>query len=130
MIYFIQQGMDGPIKIGKAISPRKRLKTLQVGSPDTLHLLAIEKGGHGREKHLHDRYTKERIRGEWFKSSERLLDYARRLPDSNMKAKAWDIIDKLAPPAPRPDNPRASKIVQCLIREAKARIGNPQTYRI
>ena len=41
VIFFIQAGHDGPIKIGKAVDPEKRLQTLQTGTHEMLRLLAV-----------------------------------------------------------------------------------------
>lgn len=66
MIYFIQQGEVGPIKIGVADSPDRRLGWLQCGNPQKLYLRAILVGGMPEERILHDRFASGHIRGEWF----------------------------------------------------------------
>lgn len=65
-VYFIQAGEGGPIKIGTAISPEKRLKQHQTSSHDTLVLLGVRPGDCGLEAELHHRFCEHRLRGEWF----------------------------------------------------------------
>lgn len=62
------------IKIGKAKDPEERLKTLQTGSPVKLKLIGVIKcksSAHAYhvEKLAHDRFYKQRKRGEWFRLS-------------------------------------------------------------
>lgn len=66
MIYFIQSGEF--VKIGHcARDPIRRLEKLQIGNPITLKIVALMEGGHKDEQHLHLRFHKLRVRGEWFK---------------------------------------------------------------
>lgn len=66
--YFVQGCKGGPIKIGKAIDPKKRLKELQTGHPYRLIQLLVLKGD--RESELHARFAQTRCNGEWFEQSE------------------------------------------------------------
>ena len=76
MIYFIQQGTDGPIKIGYTSgSVERRISTLQTASPEKLHLIAKGNGTKVNESMLHQMFSDERLNGEWFKPSERLIEY-------------------------------------------------------
>jgi predicted transcriptional regulator len=77
LIYFIQQGEDGPIKIGKSQDPEERLKALQSRTKTPLILLAVCEGC---ERCLHHRFADLRIRGEWFQPVHRLLNYIARFP--------------------------------------------------
>jgi hypothetical protein len=66
-IYFIQAG-SGPIKIGCASYPRRRLKELQCASHEKLKLLATIPGGdRTMEAELHRLLRPHQIRREWFK---------------------------------------------------------------
>lgn len=65
-LYFIQQGDDGPIKIGHARSPRRRLGELQPGSSDDLHIVAACEDGAGLESEVHAALRDHWIRGEWY----------------------------------------------------------------
>lgn len=62
--YFIQAGYDGPIKIGRAGNPIRRLNELQTGSYLNLLLIAQVKGN--VEKQLHSLFKEHHLRGEWF----------------------------------------------------------------
>lgn len=73
MIYFIQMGEDGPIKIGKADDPRQRLNSLQIGCPVALTLLGVLDGDVEREADLHAGFDDARLRGEWFSPVPDLL---------------------------------------------------------
>jgi hypothetical protein len=75
VIYFIQQGHDGPIKIGLAETERDcehRLRLLQVGNPQRLRLLAVMGGRMDCDKALHAVFVRGRIRGEWVQGGTRV----------------------------------------------------------
>lgn len=65
-VYFIQAEHGGPVKIGTAAAPERRLAELQCGNPDALVLRATIDGDELTERDLHDRYAEHHIRGEWF----------------------------------------------------------------
>jgi len=71
IIYFIQQGKDGPIKIGITDDLKSRVSSLQTANPYKLHLLYSEKLQPGlaekEEAHLHWVFKGIRLRGEWFR---------------------------------------------------------------
>jgi hypothetical protein len=73
-VYFIRGESGGPIKIGYTTDITKRLNTLQTGYPDTLKLLALVPGSTKDELILHEEFTEYRMRGEWFKPVEPLLE--------------------------------------------------------
>lgn len=76
MIYFIQEGEDGPIKIGSASDPQVRLGDLQVGNPTELRIVATRAGDARFERYLHRRFVLGRLRGEWFSAdTPGLRDY-------------------------------------------------------
>lgn len=78
MIYFIQQGYSGAIKIGYTDSDaQQRLSQLQVGNPNHLLLVATMPGNIDDEGRLHLLFQKFRINGEWFKNTETLQTYIR-----------------------------------------------------
>ena len=76
MIYFIQQGIAGPIKIGKTEDMKSRMHDLQVGNPDQLRLVGVQDRD---EITLHIKYRDHRLRGEWFKASQEIVDYINQL---------------------------------------------------
>lgn len=75
MIYFIQESSRGLIKIGLAVDPQSRLIELQVGSPHTLTLLLVVDGDRDDERRLHRRFSRHRVRGEWFKPQAAVLHF-------------------------------------------------------
>lgn len=79
MIYFIQQGPHGPIKIGHTTNAIRRLRNLQIGNPDPLHIVATTHGDPSLESKLHIRFQSLRIMGEWFKPGTELLEYIKGL---------------------------------------------------
>lgn len=54
------------IKIGVAANIQKRLKQLQIGSASPIVLRWQSPGGYLLESHLHEKFTRLRITGEWF----------------------------------------------------------------
>lgn len=86
MIYFVQCGKNGPIKIGYTgedddsreinfKNVNNRIKAMQVGCPYELKLLWAVCGGIDYEADLHEKWTHENIRGEWFRPSRKLLSF-------------------------------------------------------
>lgn len=77
LVYFIQAGTGGPVKIGRSMNPTERLPTLQTGNPSVLRILATMPGGPVVETSMHALFAKERVRpnGEWFHPSPELLGF-------------------------------------------------------
>lgn len=69
VVYFIQAGQHGPIKIGVASNVRKRLAALQTGHHTSLRIIGTVPGDAALERELHQRFAAHRIRGEWFKAA-------------------------------------------------------------
>lgn len=67
-VYFAHCEQVGATKIGKADDVRKRLTSLQIGSPLPLQLVDTLQDDSGRlEAALHQWFASKRIRGEWFR---------------------------------------------------------------
>ena len=82
MIYFVQFGSDGPIKIGMTTGNTlatvyTHIKSLQTASPYGLHLIAVMPGKAGTEQKIHKKFSSTRLQGEWFLSDETLLTFIR-----------------------------------------------------
>ena len=77
MIYFIQEGDVGPIKIGKAKSVESRLKTLQTAHHKDLMILEVIPGGIERETKIKKDLIKFKIKGEWFQPVAEVFEYIR-----------------------------------------------------
>lgn len=73
-VYFIQGQCGGAIKIGFSKSPENRLKELQTGYPDTLIILLMMPGSESTESTLHREFAASRLKGEWFRPDEYLLE--------------------------------------------------------
>lgn len=72
-IYFIQRG--NMVKIGFAANVKKRIRQLQTASPEPIALIAVLEAAPAVEKHLHHRFRKLRVRGEWFRLEKPILDF-------------------------------------------------------
>lgn len=73
-VYFVQQGNGGPIKVGTTNDLQRRLAQLQTASPSDLVLIAVAPGGAELEASIHARCAEFRLRGEWFRAEDALLD--------------------------------------------------------
>jgi hypothetical protein len=71
--YFIQAGVDGPIKIGSSKNLPVRLRTLCAMSPVPLRLLGVIEGDH--EEACHARLAAFRVHGEWFVPADFVLEF-------------------------------------------------------
>lgn len=96
-IYFIQQGNDGPIKIGITWDVKKRFDHMKTFSPHPLRILAIINGDSKKERLLHQKFKKEWLQGEWFKSSERLMQFIQTLEKNKTTEIEMDGEKLLAP---------------------------------
>lgn len=77
-VYFIQQGQDGPIKIGVSKKVKERLRELQVANPFMLRIIFQIRGTIELERALHDRFSQYRLEGEWFKNGLKIRQYIKR----------------------------------------------------
>jgi hypothetical protein len=75
-VYFLQ-AKSGPIKIGFSCHPVKRKKEIETARGESMSLLCLIVGGAHIERSLHYRFADERIEGEWFSPSERILAFIR-----------------------------------------------------
>lgn len=73
LVYFIQAGDDGPVKVGRSADPRDRLMQLQTSHFAVLHLRAVVAGGPRLEGELHRRLRDHRLLGEWFSPAPEVL---------------------------------------------------------
>lgn len=86
-VYFIEAAILGLVKIGISDNPRKRLQTMQTGSPDRLFIRGVWHVDDAEyfERRFHRRFRRCHVRGEWF------------MPDKRMKAfmdeLLWDADD-------------------------------------
>jgi len=67
LIYFLMECELGRIKIGfsaRAVNPR--VSGFQTGNSQPLRLLGCIPGTQADEHRLHQKYARQRVRGEWF----------------------------------------------------------------
>jgi hypothetical protein len=74
-VYWIQEGADGPIKIGRTRDVWKRRKELQTGNSRPLNVLATVTGDGQTERALHSTFAHLRLMGEWFRADSELVQY-------------------------------------------------------
>jgi hypothetical protein len=65
-VYFITARDVDLVKIGCAFNPVARFNHLRTSSPIALALEGAIPGSYEKERELHERYAKWRVRGEWF----------------------------------------------------------------
>ena len=77
MIYFIEtyENQTRLIKIGYSVNPNKRRLTLQTGCPTSLKLLFQKNGTYKDEAALKRRFSRLKVRGEWFRVDQELKDF-------------------------------------------------------
>jgi hypothetical protein len=73
VIYMIQAGENGPVKIGVTDNLESRLCKMQVDNAAPLKVLRLLAGGFAQEAELHIRFSDINIRGEWFSFSRLML---------------------------------------------------------
>jgi len=78
MIYFARA--DNSVKIGFSRYVPTRMRTIKGSNHSELKLMAVIPGGRTREKRLHERFAKDRIRGEWFELTPELNSFISHLP--------------------------------------------------
>ena len=83
LVYFVQCGDSGPVKIGVAKDPAARLSALQTGHFETLHIRALTVGGLTQERIYHDTFRAHHQRGEWFAPHPDILAEIDRLANTN-----------------------------------------------
>ena len=82
IIYFVQQGTEGPIKVGYTEqSIQVRLAGLQVGNPCELYVIKIIDGTRVDEANIQNLFRDCRIRGEWFTPTNDLNSFMVSLKD-------------------------------------------------
>ena len=93
MVYFIQQGVDGPIKIGTSPSPVRRLNQLQTSNPCKLRLIGTIEGSYKEESVLHIMFKDHRRVGEWFDPSLELCQFIEENSQSIINIETISMVD-------------------------------------
>lgn len=97
MIYFIQAGEDGPVKIGFAktvVGVHRRLAGFQTSHHETLRLLGYLEGSREDEATLHRVFADARVRGEWFSPVPDLLDAAASKDVARWLLNRWQSLER------------------------------------
>ena len=104
-VYLIGSPTFGWYKIGKANRPDVRVENLGVLLPFRVEVLAVWKAEHslGFERQLHDRFSAQRINGEWFKFSPQViaslvndadLIFNRVFPNGNLRLERFSNLER------------------------------------
>lgn len=76
-VYIIRVGKNGPVKIGYVHNEEAiqlRLKDLQSANHEELHVIRVIRGAMNQtEKRIHQEFSSNRIRGEWFLFDKRMM---------------------------------------------------------
>lgn len=80
IIYFVRARGLGLIKIGRSTNLFERFEALSQGCPDELEILWAYWGPPTDEPALHCRFSRSRVRGEWFEPSDDLIRFIRKKP--------------------------------------------------
>lgn len=86
VVYLLQSGDDGPVKIGTATDRglTRTTTTLQRGNPEILRIRELLDGDERLERELHVRFTELYLRDDWYKPD--VLD---QIPPDTPRAE-WD----------------------------------------
>lgn len=77
VVYFVQAGDDGSIKIGWTQDVDRRIAELQTANAKKLRLLGTIPGTLRTEAALHARFSFLRLEAEWFKNSSEIHNFLR-----------------------------------------------------
>lgn len=83
VVYFIRSG--DLIKIGTTVCLPGRIDAPATHGPEQPEILLVLPGGHPEERQVHALFAAERVRGEWFRPSERLLAFIAERADQDIR---------------------------------------------
>ena len=78
-LYLIQNPITNDLKIGISNEPQRRIEELQNTNGRQLNLLYTIPGKSNLEKTLHDKFSHLRLKGEWFKYDQSIIQEFERL---------------------------------------------------
>jgi hypothetical protein len=84
VVYFVRCG--DLIKIGTTICLPSRLDTFATDAPHPPEVLLVVAGGRTEERQVHALFADERVRGEWFRPSGRLMRFIGDRLDSDIRS--------------------------------------------
>lgn len=80
-VYFIRAGEHGPVKIGVAADPARRMVNLQTSNSSPLQIIRLLDGHRADERRIHDLFADRRLAGEWFAFDPSMLEADLVIPD-------------------------------------------------
>lgn len=83
VVYFVQVG--NRIKIGTTTGMRGRLDNIRTMAGHEPKVLRMLPGGRREERQAHALFTEERVRGEWFEPSDRLMAFIKEQHDQDVR---------------------------------------------
>lgn len=94
MIYFIQKGHSGPIKIGFTAkkSVDHRLAAINTSSDEKCFLIGLLDGDYHLEQALHLAFSHVRLNGEWFAPVEQLCMFIDRISPGEKENKSDECV--------------------------------------
>ena len=81
MVYFIQAGNNGPIKIGVSSVPQMHLDRLQQGNHEELRLIAEIPGERSLEQKVQADLKAFELERKWFHATDEVLDYIKKIQE-------------------------------------------------
>src|SRR5947207_2529709 len=74
-VYFFKENATNAIKIGRSYDVRMRFEQIQSGMPQELEFLGFMQGSWAKEKEMHSKFEHLRLRGEWFRFDQSIVDF-------------------------------------------------------
>lgn len=93
-VYFIRAG-DGPVKIGVADDVESRLRELQTGNHQPLHVIRSVPGARAEERWFHFKFQNQHIHREWFDYHPTMLTVEPPVIVPTVSTIPWDVIREL-----------------------------------
>lgn len=90
-VYFIADRDRRLIKIGFSKDSRKRLRELRREHGTDLALVGVLAGGAALEKELHAEFAADRVYGEWFRGTERMVALVEAMFDAATRSDRPDV---------------------------------------
>ncbi len=85
MIYFIRQEYDSLVKIGHTHDIKHRLSALQVSNGHKLEVILLIRGMFKEEQEIHDLFSDDKFRGEWYYFSDDIKNYIKSQYDNDIR---------------------------------------------
>lgn len=123
-VYFLQDP-QGSIKIGISHNVGKRISQLEQSLPYDLKLIGIMEGNLSLESTLHTKFESHRIKGEWFKPSDDILQFIK--DNAKLETRPLNIakaVEHYASLPTTPEGQECRKLFDCKIDAVEVDDGN------